>query len=88
MPLFPLAPAPSFQLTPIVRGRRLPTYSTSDEDSFLFDHDLNSYAFFDHGGVPVPQPVVDSVAQVGLRGTCPLCVQATHRLTSWPSAQV
>ncbi len=25
----------------------------SDEDSFLFDHDLNSYAFFDIGGVPV-----------------------------------
>ena len=50
------------QLYPIVRHRNLPTYSTSDEDSFLFDHDLNSYAFFDVGGVPVPQHVVDHVA--------------------------
>ena len=51
------------QLYPIVRHRNLPTYSTSDEDSFLFDHDLNSYAYFDVGGVPVPQHVVDRVAK-------------------------
>lgn len=51
------------QLSTVVRSKALPTYSTSDEDSFLFDHDLNSYAFFDVGGVPVPQHVVDKVAK-------------------------
>ncbi len=72
----------SLQLYPVVRGKGLPTYSTSDEDSFLFDHDLNSYAFFDVGGVPVPQHVVDRVAKAFQKVVDAIAEQVEHVSTS------
>lgn len=69
-------------LYPVVRGKGLPTYSTSDEDSFLFDHDLNSYAFFDVGGVPVPQHVVDRVAKAFQKVVDAIAEQVEHVSTS------
>lgn len=38
------------------------TYSTSDKDSALLDHDLNSFQFYDLDGSEVPDAVVFQVA--------------------------
>ncbi|XP_022981157.1 probable polyamine oxidase 2 [Cucurbita maxima] len=51
-------------LAPLIGKLGLPLYRTSEENSVLYDHDLESYALFDMEGKQVPQELVTKVGQV------------------------
>ncbi|XP_026408025.1 probable polyamine oxidase 4 [Papaver somniferum] len=48
-------------LAPLIRGLGLTLYRTSDDDSVLYDHDLESYVLFDMEGNQIPQQLVMEV---------------------------
>lgn len=51
-------------LGPLVGRLRLPLYKTSDDNSVLYDHDLESFALFAADGQRVPHDVVVKVERV------------------------
>ncbi|KAL3615318.1 Polyamine oxidase 2 [Castilleja foliolosa] len=50
-------------LAPVIGRLGLPLYRTSEENSVLYDHDLESYALFDMEGNQVPQDLVTKVGE-------------------------
>ncbi|XP_044480453.1 polyamine oxidase 2-like [Mangifera indica] len=51
-------------LAPVIGKLGLPLYRTSNDNSVLYDHDLESYALFDMDGNKVPPEVVTKVGEV------------------------
>ncbi|KAM0959176.1 hypothetical protein ACFX13_025019 [Malus domestica] len=51
-------------LAPLIGRLGLPLYRTSEDNSVLYDHDLESYALFDMDGNQVPQDLVTKVGEV------------------------
>ncbi|KAJ0963888.1 hypothetical protein J5N97_029010 [Dioscorea zingiberensis] len=51
-------------LAPLIRHLGLRLYRTSDDNSVLYDHDLESYSLFDKNGHQVPQQLVIEVGQI------------------------
>ncbi|XP_020684432.1 polyamine oxidase 3 isoform X1 [Dendrobium catenatum] len=51
-------------LAPLIGRLGLPLYRTSNDNSVLFDHDLESYALFDTDGNQVPQELVKKVGEL------------------------
>ncbi|XP_057725372.1 polyamine oxidase 2 [Arachis stenosperma] len=51
-------------LAPLIGRLGLPLYRTSEDNSVLYDHDLESYALFDMDGIQVPQELVKKVGKV------------------------
>ncbi|KAG6591825.1 Polyamine oxidase 4, partial [Cucurbita argyrosperma subsp. sororia] len=51
-------------LAPLISKLGLPLYRTSEDNSVLYDHDLESYALFDMEGKQVPQELVKKVGKV------------------------
>ncbi|KAG0482738.1 hypothetical protein HPP92_010822 [Vanilla planifolia] len=51
-------------LAPLIGRLGLPLYRTSNDNSVLFDHDLESYALFDTDGRQVPQELVINVGEL------------------------
>nr|KYP73321.1 putative polyamine oxidase 2 [Cajanus cajan] len=50
-------------LAPLIGKLGLPLYRTSEDNSVLYDHDLESYALFDMEGNQVPQELVTKVGK-------------------------
>ncbi|XP_066349935.1 polyamine oxidase 4 isoform X2 [Miscanthus floridulus] len=50
-------------LAPLIGYLGLRLYRTSDDNSVLYDHDLESYALFDKDGNQVPKETVDKVGE-------------------------
>jgi polyamine oxidase len=50
-------------LAPLIGYLGLRLYRTSDDNSVLYDHDLESYALFDKDGNQVPKDTVDKVGE-------------------------
>ncbi|XP_037493268.1 polyamine oxidase 2 isoform X2 [Jatropha curcas] len=50
-------------LAPLIGRLELPLYRTSDGNSVLYEHDLESYALFDKDGNQVPQELVTKVGE-------------------------
>lgn len=50
-------------LAPVIGRLGLPLYRTSEDNSVLYDHDLESYALFDMDGNQVPQELVKKVGE-------------------------
>ncbi|XP_068302713.1 polyamine oxidase 2-like [Pyrus communis] len=50
-------------LAPLIGRLGLPLYRTSEDNSVLYDHDLESYALFDMDGNQVPQDLVTKVGE-------------------------
>lgn len=50
-------------LAPLISYLGLRLYRTSDDNSVLYDHDLESYALFDKDGNQVPKETVDKVGE-------------------------
>ncbi|KZV25408.1 amine oxidase [Dorcoceras hygrometricum] len=51
-------------LASVIARLGLPLYRTSEENSVLYDHDLESYALFDMDGNQVPQELVSKVGEI------------------------
>ncbi|KAI5433255.1 Polyamine oxidase 2 [Lathyrus oleraceus] len=51
-------------LAPLIGRLGLPLYRTCEDNSVLYDHDLESYALFDMDGNQVPQELVKEVGKI------------------------
>ncbi|KAG4953044.1 hypothetical protein GLYMA_14G032300v4 [Glycine max] len=51
-------------LAPLIGKLGLPLYRTSEDNSVLYDHDLESYALFDMDGNQVPQELVTKIGKI------------------------
>ncbi|PKU75772.1 Polyamine oxidase 3 [Dendrobium catenatum] len=51
-------------LAPLIGRLGPPLYRTSNDNSVLFDHDIESYALFDTDGNQVPQELVKKVGEL------------------------
>ncbi|KHN38359.1 Putative polyamine oxidase 2 [Glycine soja] len=54
---------PENPLAPLIGKLGLPLYRTSEDNSVLYDHDLESYALFDMDGNQVPQELTNNVRE-------------------------